>query len=119
MQQVTPHMVQPVRKRSRAIDGRTTRHPDYAGSHQVEEGFGWLKTVACAARSSSVACVESVDDSTSLLRPTTVYGCEDSSWPWYEVFRPERTYHCALHPHSRSTVSLITKTPPVSDQAQK
>jgi len=35
--------------RTRAIDGRTTRHPGYAISQQrrnrVEEMFGWLNTV--------------------------------------------------------------------------
>jgi hypothetical protein len=35
--------------RRRAIDGRTTRHSGYKGSHRkhkrVEEIFGWLKTI--------------------------------------------------------------------------
>lgn len=36
--------------RRSAIDGRTTRHAGYATSQRIrkriEEGFGWLKTVA-------------------------------------------------------------------------
>jgi len=46
---VTPHVAQNTTHRASAIDGRTTRHPDYAVSQQrrkrVEEIFGWLKTV--------------------------------------------------------------------------
>ena len=45
--QVTPHIAC---KPNSAIDGRTTRHPDYAISQcerkRIEEFFGWLKTVA-------------------------------------------------------------------------
>jgi Transposase DDE domain len=48
--QGTPHVAQHTTGRSSAIDGRTTRHPGYAVSQrkrkQVEEIFGWLKTVA-------------------------------------------------------------------------
>ena len=44
---VTPHMAQ--KKRSSAMDARTTRHAGYAVSQRkrkrVEEIFGWLKTV--------------------------------------------------------------------------
>jgi hypothetical protein len=47
--QVTPHVAQHTTGRTSAIDGRTTRHPGYAISQrkrkQVEEIFGWLKTV--------------------------------------------------------------------------
>jgi transposase len=47
--QVTPHVAQHTTGRTSAIDGRTTRHPGYAMSQrkrkQVEEIFGWLKTV--------------------------------------------------------------------------
>jgi transposase len=47
--QVTPHVAQHTTGRTRAIDGRTTRHPGYTISQQkrkqVEESFGWLKTV--------------------------------------------------------------------------
>ena len=43
---VTPHVAQRVHS---AIDGRTTRHPGYRESQkvrkQVEEVFGWMKTV--------------------------------------------------------------------------
>jgi IS5 family transposase len=46
---VTPHVAQQTAGRSSAIDGRTTYHPGYAISQrkrkQVEEIFGWLKTV--------------------------------------------------------------------------
>jgi transposase len=46
---VTPHVAQHTTARASAIDGRTTRHPGYAISQrkrkQVEEIFGWLKTV--------------------------------------------------------------------------
>jgi transposase len=47
---VVPHVAQNVHKRrSSAIDGRTTRHPGYAISQRirkrVEEIFGWCKTV--------------------------------------------------------------------------
>ncbi len=46
---VTPHIAQNTTRRS-AIDGRTTRHPGYAASQRIrkriEEGFGWMKTVA-------------------------------------------------------------------------
>jgi len=46
---VTPHIARNTSRRS-AIDGRTTRHPGYAASlrirKRIEEGFGWMKTVA-------------------------------------------------------------------------
>lgn len=44
---VTPHVAS--KKRYSAVDGRTTRHGGYKVSQkkrkQIEEGFGWLKTV--------------------------------------------------------------------------
>ena len=47
---VTPHVAQNTSRRASAIDGRTTRHGGYAVSQRIrkriEEGFGWLKTVA-------------------------------------------------------------------------
>ena len=47
---VTPHIAQNTAQRRSAIDARTTRHPGYAISQrirkQVEEAFGWLKTIA-------------------------------------------------------------------------
>ena len=47
---VTPHVAQNVSGRSSAIDRRTTRHDGYAWSQRIrkriEEGFGWIKTVA-------------------------------------------------------------------------
>jgi IS5 family transposase len=46
---VKPHIAQNTSRRS-AIDGRTTRHPGYTISQRIrkriEEGFGWMKTVA-------------------------------------------------------------------------
>jgi transposase len=47
---VTPHVAQNMNGRSSAIDRRTTRHDGYRLSQrirkQIEEGFGWIKTVA-------------------------------------------------------------------------
>ena len=48
---VTPHVAQNVSaSRGSRIDGRTTRHGGYAVSQRIrkriEEGFGWMKTVA-------------------------------------------------------------------------
>lgn len=49
---VTPHVAR--KKRSSAIDGRTTRHAGYAVSQRrrklVEEPFGWMKTVGGLAK---------------------------------------------------------------------
>lgn len=47
---VTPHVAQNTNGRSSAIDERTTRHVGYSLSQRIgkriEEGFGWIKTVA-------------------------------------------------------------------------
>lgn len=47
---ITPHVAQNTTNRRSAIDARTTRHPGYAISQrirkQIEEVFGWMKTVA-------------------------------------------------------------------------
>ena len=47
---VTPHVAQNTNGRRSAIDGRTRRHAGYAASQrirkQIEETFGWIKTVA-------------------------------------------------------------------------
>ncbi len=47
---VTPHVAQNTRGRSSAIDRRTTRYEGYGLSQRIrkriEEGFGWIKTVA-------------------------------------------------------------------------
>ncbi len=47
---VRPHVAQNTNGRRSAIDGRTTRHASYAASQRtrkrIEEGFGWIKTVA-------------------------------------------------------------------------
>jgi transposase len=57
---VTPHVAQNNTRRSSAIDGRTTRHPGYAGSQRkrkrVEEIFGWIKTVALMAKTHFRGC---------------------------------------------------------------
>ena len=47
---VTPHVAQNTCGRASAIDARTTRHAGYAISQRIrkkiEEGFGWIKTIA-------------------------------------------------------------------------
>ena len=47
---VTPHVAQNTSGRASAIDGRTTRLGGYTASQRIrkriEEGFGWMKTVA-------------------------------------------------------------------------
>jgi transposase len=47
---VTPHVAQNTSGRTSAIDARTTRHVGYAISQRIrkkiEEGFGWIKTIA-------------------------------------------------------------------------
>ncbi len=47
---VRPHVAQNINGRRSAIDGRTTRHAGYGMSQRIrkriEEGFGWIKTVA-------------------------------------------------------------------------
>jgi transposase len=47
---VTPHVAQNTSGRASAIDARTTRHAGYAVSQRIrkkiEEGFGWIKTIA-------------------------------------------------------------------------
>ena len=47
---VTPHVAQNASGRSSAIDRRTTRHEGYGLSQRIrkriEEGFGWIKTIA-------------------------------------------------------------------------
>jgi IS5 family transposase len=47
---VTPHVTQNTSGRASAIDGRTIRHGGYFVSQRIrkriEEGFGWLTTVA-------------------------------------------------------------------------
>jgi len=46
---VTPHVAQNDTKHSSAIDGRTTRHPDYATSQAIRKRIGkcfvWAKTI--------------------------------------------------------------------------
>lgn len=46
----TPHVAQNTSNRRSAIDGRTTRHPGYAVSQRIEEGFGWIKEIALQRR---------------------------------------------------------------------
>jgi IS5 family transposase len=52
---ITPHVAQHTSNRRSAIDGRTTRWPGYAISsvkrRLVEQGFGWMKSVAGLKRS--------------------------------------------------------------------
>ena len=51
---VTPHVTQNTSNRRSAIDRRTTQHPGYAISQrirkQIEECFGWIKTVGCGRK---------------------------------------------------------------------
>ncbi len=46
---ITPHLAQNDARRSTAIDGRTTCHPEYATSQtirkRIEKCFGWTKTI--------------------------------------------------------------------------
>jgi transposase len=46
---ITPHVAQNDTNRKSAIDGRTTKHPNYSISQKIrkriEEGFGWMKTI--------------------------------------------------------------------------
>jgi len=48
-QGVVPHLAQNISGRRSAIDGWTTRHPNYAVSQRarkrIEEAFGWIKTI--------------------------------------------------------------------------
>ena len=48
--QVTPHGARNTSGRRSAIDGRTARHAGYRARQcirkRIEEGFGWIKTVA-------------------------------------------------------------------------
>lgn len=57
---VTPHVAQNVSGRSSAIDGRTTRHEGYGRSQRlrkrIEEGFGWIKTVAGQEKTTFRGC---------------------------------------------------------------
>ena len=51
---ITPHVARNTSRRKSALDGRTTHHPGYALSQRfrkrVEEGFGWIKTVAATRK---------------------------------------------------------------------
>jgi len=53
-QRVTPHVAQHTTGRRSAVDRRTTRHPGYATSQaqrpQVEQFFGWAKTVGATRK---------------------------------------------------------------------
>src|SRR5580704_3827209 len=57
---VTPHVAQNTSGRSSAIDGRTTRHAGYAVSQrirkQIEEAFGWIKTIAGQEQTRFLGC---------------------------------------------------------------
>jgi transposase len=57
---VTPHVAQNTSGRASAIDGRTTRHEGYALSQRIrkriEEGFGWIKTIAGQEKSKFRGC---------------------------------------------------------------
>jgi Transposase DDE domain len=57
---VTPHVAQNTSGRSSAIDGRTTRHKGYVLSQRIrkriEEGFGWIKTIAGQEKTKFKGC---------------------------------------------------------------
>jgi hypothetical protein len=57
---VTPHVAQNTSERASAIDGRTTRREGYALSQRIrkriEEGFGWIKTIAGQEKSKFRGC---------------------------------------------------------------
>jgi hypothetical protein len=57
---VTPHVAQNVSGRSSAIDRRTTRHDGYGLGQRIrkriEEGFGWIKTVATQEKTKFRGC---------------------------------------------------------------
>jgi transposase len=71
---VTPHIACNTSRRS-AIDGRTTHHPGYATSlrirKRIEEGFGWMKTVAGLEDEVPRGSRKSDGPSPSLPPPTT------------------------------------------------
>ena len=76
---VTPHVTQNTARRGgSAIDGRTTRHAGYAKSQharpRIEPAFGWLKTIAWFARSSSAGCRRSIGWWSSRVRRSTCAG---------------------------------------------
>ena len=58
--QVTPHVAQNTSGRSSAIDRRTTRHEGYGLSQRIrkriEEGFGWIKTIAGQRKTTFRGC---------------------------------------------------------------
>ena len=57
----TPHVAQNLnRSGGSAIDGRTTRHADYATRPRIEPAFGWLKTIGWL-RKVKVRGLEKVD----------------------------------------------------------
>ena len=80
---VTPHVAQNNKRRTSAIDGRTTRHAGYAISQQkrkrVEEIFGWLKTVG-GMRKLRHRGVELVAGCSPWPRPPTTW-CASGIWP--------------------------------------
>jgi transposase len=57
---VTPHVARNTSGRASAIDGRTTRREGYALSQRIrkriEEGFGWIKTIAGQEKSKFRGC---------------------------------------------------------------
>jgi hypothetical protein len=71
----TPHVSQNDTNRRSTIDGRTTRHPGYRIStikrKQIEEPFGWIKTVGVCARRGIAAAAWWSGSSCSPLPHTT------------------------------------------------
>jgi len=77
-----PHVAQNCNGRKSAIDGRTTRHPEYAVSQRlrkrVEEIFGWMKTVGNLRKTRHRGQDRVGWVFTSLLRLTI--WCECANW---------------------------------------
>lgn len=78
---VTPHVAQNLSgRRGSALDGRTATRPGYAISQRkrklVEEGFGWMKTVACFRETRFRGSERTQSPPISSAPPTT-----SSAWP--------------------------------------
>ena len=84
----TPHVAQNNTKRRSAIDARTTRHPGYAVSQQkrkqIEEPFGWIKTIGTLRKTRHRGPLRSGGSSRSRPPPTISFasrgpGCDGMS----------------------------------------
>jgi hypothetical protein len=77
---VTLHIAQNTSRRS-AIDGRTTRQPGYAMSQRlrkrIEEGFGWMKTIAGLKKTNIAGWTRSNGHSPWRLQLTISSACQN------------------------------------------